>query len=72
MKLKKNVNLNSLVERLKQVQQEANILANHFQQAATLFNDTKFGIEALDYKIDEDLARYFGTCERIENMVKEL
>lgn len=72
MKLRKNVNINSLVERFKQIQNEAGILANHFQQSIQLFDDTKLGISELNFKIDEDVQRFYNTYAKIEDLIRGL
>ena len=72
MRLKKNVQMNSLVERLKQLQQEAGTLAAHFTQAVALFNDTKFGINEINFNIDEDVMRFNSTYGKIEELIKGL
>lgn len=70
MKLKKNVNINSAIERLAEIQNQANSLAADFRQAVKLFDDSKLGIAELNFNIDEDLMRFRHTFAKIEELIK--
>lgn len=72
MRLKKNVNMNSIVGRLEQLQQEAGVLIKAFKDAIQLFDNNKLGISELDYKIDEDVMRFNNTHDKIQELIRNL
>lgn len=72
MKFKKNVNINSLIERLKELQQHTSVLQNDFTHITKLFDDSKLGISELNYNLDEELARFKNCFAKIEELIRSL
>ena len=70
MKLKRNVNMNTLVAKLEQLNGESNVLQGHFKEAIRLFDNNKLGIAELNYNMDEDLARFTHTYEKIQELLR--
>lgn len=70
MKLKKNVNMNSVVERFKELQNHCGTLASDFTKAIQILDDSKLGITELNYNIDEEVMRYRNTINKIEDLLK--
>ncbi len=64
--------MNSIVGRLEQLQQEAGVLIKAFKDAIQLFDNTKLGIAELDYRIDEDVARFNNTHDKVNELIKGL
>ena len=72
MRLKKNINLNSIVARLEQLQQEAGVLIKAFRDVIQLFDNNKLGISELNYQIDEDVTRFNNTFEKVNELIRGL
>lgn len=72
MKIKKNVNINSAIERLKQLQGEAGALINSLTEANNVFSNTKLGVGELNLGIEEELMRFANTYSKIEELIKGL
>lgn len=72
MKIKKNVNMNSIIVRLEELSAQSLGLANDFKKAIALLDDTKLGIGELNYNIDEDLMRFERTYTKVYDLIKSL
>lgn len=72
MKLKKNVNMISVVERLKELNNYSSELANDFTRAAQILDDSKLGIPELNLNCDESLARFHNCYNKISDLIKGL
>lgn len=72
MKLRKNINMNSVVARLEQLQQEAAVLVKNFRDIMQLFDNTKLGISELNYNMEEDLGRFHQTYSKIDELIRSL
>lgn len=72
MKLKKNVNMKTLIARFQELQNEAAVLISLFTQASSLLDDGKLGITELNMKMDEEVMRFHSTYGKIEELMKNL
>lgn len=72
MKIKKNVNMNSLVARLGELSDHATTVANDFKRAIQIFDDVKLGVTELDYRIDEEVMRLKHAYAKVEDLLKGL
>lgn len=72
MKLKKNNNINTLIERFAEMQNQCANLSTDFKQAIKLLDDSKLGITELNFNIDEELMRFNHTFLKIEELIKNL
>lgn len=72
MKLKKNVNYNTVIAKLAELQELSQGLQGDFRKVIGLLEDSKLGITEIDYKLDEDLVKFKNTFGKIEELIRGL
>lgn len=72
MKIKKHVNINSVIARFDEMIQHCNVLKADFIQAIQLLDNAKLGISELNFNIDEEVARYRNTFAKLEDLLRSI
>lgn len=70
MKLKKSTNIISAATRFDEMAEHCKTMAKELQYANTILNDEKLGISELNFKIDEEYARYQRKNSQIEDLMR--
>lgn len=70
MKLRKNVNYNTVIKHLQELNDISSALQLDFKKVIGLLEDNKLGIAEVNYNFDEDIIRFKNTFGKIEELIR--